>query len=169
MDNYRIEAAKHCLQVYSGLSILITATNGPLIYALLNQATKTFIDYLIISDCILNIVNIFMMTLMSALKFLMLDDLRVCYMMFGGTYLTFCNKLLTLGIVICRYVFVIHSSLVETERQRKTFIVFILTLIFFIPFVMTFTAILYRDNAYLFLSKILKMYKDKEDKDIRYI
>ena len=135
----------------SGITILITATN---VYVLLKQATKTFIDWLIITDCVLCILNIVSMTLMSALKFVMLEDVQVCYLMFGNTYLTYCNKLLTLGIVICRYVFVLHSSRVETERQRKTFIVFILTLIFFVPFVMTCAAVLYRDNAYLFLSKI---------------
>ena len=139
---------------FSALAILITATNGPLVYVLLKQATKTFIDWLIITDCVLCILNIVMMTLMSALKFVMLENVLVCYMMFGNTYLTYCNKLLTLGIVICRYVFVLHSSLVETERQRKTFIVSILTLIFFVPFVMTCAAVLYSDNAYLFLSKI---------------
>ena len=57
--------------------------------------------------------------------------------MFFNIYLTYCNKLLTLSIVICRYVFVLHSSLVETKRQRKTFVAFIITLIFFVPFVVT--------------------------------
>ena len=38
--------------------ILITATNGPLVYVLLTQATKTFIDWLIITDYILCIPNI---------------------------------------------------------------------------------------------------------------
>lgn len=141
----------------SGLTILITATNGPLVYVLLKQATKTFIDWLIITDCVLCILNIVMMTLMYALKIVMQKDVQVCYIMFINIYLTYCKKLLTLGIVICRYVFILHSSLVETKRQRKTFVAFILTLIFFVPFVTTCVAVLYRDNAYLFLNKIISI------------
>ena len=64
---------------FSGLTILITATNGPLVYVLLKQATKTFIDWLIITDCILCIPNIVVMTLMSALKFVMLKEIQVCH------------------------------------------------------------------------------------------
>ena len=69
---------------FSGLAILITATNGPLVYVLLKQATKTFIDWLIITDCILCILNIVMMTLMSALKFVMLEEIQVCHLVFGN-------------------------------------------------------------------------------------
>ena len=41
--------------------------------------TETFIDWLIITDYILCILNIVMMTLMSALKFVMLEEIQVCH------------------------------------------------------------------------------------------
>ena len=67
---------------FSALAILLTATNGPLDYVLLKQGTKTMekntgSSSLTASSAFLTLIVV--MTLMSALKFVMLEEIQVCH------------------------------------------------------------------------------------------
>ena len=115
-------------------SLLAIAANAPLIYILLKQTSKTFLDWLILADCFL------------------LTSSHLCFTLVIPFYLVICNRLLTLSIVICRYVFVLHSTLVSTKGQRKAFECFILTFTFITPLLMSMASIYYGGNAYTYLS-----------------
>ena len=135
-------------------SLLILVTNVPLIYFLLQQASKTFLDKLIIIDCLLCILNIAMTSVIVIASY-HIQDFKFCFTIFVSLYFIFCNRFLTLSIVICRYVFVLHSSLVETDRQRRTFEGVIYNTIFILPLLMTSGSFVYRDNFNLYLSMTL--------------
>ena len=111
------------------------------------------VDRLILADCILCIVMIVLMTLIVIAMAALPDDVRVCYSLFATTYILFCNRHLSIGIVICRYVFVLHSSAVQSHRQKRLVTGSILTFVFIFPLLMTIASIHYRENAIEFLSK----------------
>ena len=130
-------------------SLLAIAANAPLIYFLVKQTSKTFLDWLILADCFLGIINgVSAIIIVAAI----LTSAQLCFSLVIPFYLVICNRLLTLSIVICRYVFVLHSTLVSTQGQRKAFECFILTFIFITPLLMSMTSIYYGGNAYTFLS-----------------
>lgn len=130
-------------------SLLAIAANAPLIYILLKQTSKTFLDWLILADCFLGIINgVFAIIIVAAL----LTSSHLCFTLVIPFYLVICNRLLTLSIVICRYVFVLHSTLVSTKGQRKAFECFILTFTFITPLLMSMASIYYGGNAYTYLS-----------------
>ena len=141
-------------------SLLAVATNLPLVHFLAKQSAKTFLDWLIISDCSLCIVNS-LATILYVMLTQMIEDDNLCFSIFLGFYLAICNRLLTLSIVICRYVFVLHSSMVETIGRRRAFQCCILSFTFITPLLMTAASIYYRDNAYTILSKIYHIYSGK--------
>ena len=134
-------------------SLLAVATNLPLVRFLAKQSAKTFLDWLIISDCSLCIVNS-LATILYVMLTQMVEDDNLCFSIFLGFYLAICNRLLTLSIVICRYVFVLHSPMVETSGRRRAFQCCILSFTFVTPLLMTAASVYYRDNAYTILSKI---------------
>ena len=96
-------------------SLLILVTNVPLIYFLLQQASKTFLDKLIIIDCLLCILNIAMTSIIVIVSYHIRDSM-FCFTIFVSLYFIFCNRFLTLSIVICRYVFVLHR--LEKNQQQ---------------------------------------------------
>ena len=127
-------------------SFLAIAANAPLIYILLKQTSKTFLDWLILADCFLGIINgVFAIIIVAAL----LTSSHLCFTLVIPFYLVICNRLLTLSIVICRYVFVLQSTLVSTKGQRKAFECFILTFTFITPLLMSMASIYYGGNAYI--------------------
>ena len=57
-----------------------------------------------------------------------------------------CTRLLTVCIVIYRYVLVLHSSLVETTVQKRTFECLILATIFLLPVLVTSYGVYHRNH-----------------------
>ena len=130
-------------------SLLAIAANAPLIYLLVKQTSKTFLDWLILADCFLGIINGVSAIIIVAS---VLTSANLCFSLVIPFYLVICNRLLTLSIVICRYVFVLHSYLVSTKGWRRAFECFILTFVFITPLLMSMTSIYYGGNAYTYLS-----------------
>ena len=64
-----------------------------------------------------------------------------------------CGRLLTVCIVIYRYVLVLHSSLVETSAQKRTFQSLILATIFLLPVLVSSYGVYYRNHYYNYLGR----------------
>ena len=65
-----------------------------------------------------------------------------------------CTRLLTVCIVIYRYVLVLHSSLVETSAQKRMFQCLILATIFLLPVLVSSFGVYYRNHYYNYLGKV---------------
>ena len=64
-----------------------------------------------------------------------------------------CTRLLTVCIVIYRYVLVLHSSLVETSVQKRIFESLILATIFLLPVLVTSYGVYHRNHYYNYLGR----------------
>ena len=112
---------------------------------------RYLLDRLFILDCSLCIFNcalaIFLLTVTEILG---LEHL--CFVMFLPNYVHVCNRLLNISIVICRYVFVLHSAVVESGGRRRVFQSCVLCFTFLTPLLLTVPDVYYRDNVYNYLS-----------------
>ena len=132
---------------------LILMTNGPMIYFIMKQVSKTFLDWLVVFDCCLCLSNIITLILLTDNSGH--DELVLCYYYVFFSFLAnLCNKLLTVGIVIYRCTLVLGSSIVRTSYQRKVFENLILLVIFLTSFYLTGWAIYYREDYRHFLGKM---------------
>ena len=131
---------------------LILMTNGPMIYFIMKQVSKTFLDWLVVFDCCLCLSNIIVLIRLTNNSGH--DELRLCYFhVFFSFLANLCNKLLTVGIVIYRFTLVLGSSLVRTSYQRKAFENLILLVMFITSFYLTGWAIYHREDYRHFLGK----------------
>ena len=64
-----------------------------------------------------------------------------------------CTRLLTVCIVIYRYVLVLHSSLVETSAQKRMFQCLILATIFLLPVLVSSYGVYYRNYYHNYLGR----------------
>ena len=64
-----------------------------------------------------------------------------------------CGRLLTVCIVIYRYVLVLHSSLVETSAQKRMFQCLILATIFLLPVLNSSYGVYYRNQYHNYLGE----------------
>ena len=64
-----------------------------------------------------------------------------------------CGRLLTVCIVIYRYVLVLHSSLVETSAQKRMFECLILATIFLLPILNSSFGVYYRNQYHNYLGE----------------
>ena len=78
--------------------------------------------------------------------------------MFLPNYVHICNRLLNISIVICRYVFVLHSGVVESGGRRRVFQSCVLCFTFLTPLLLTVPDIYYRDNVYNYLSTCARIF-----------
>ena len=65
-----------------------------------------------------------------------------------------CGRLLTVCIVIYRYVLVLHPSLVETAAQKRVFQCLILATIFLLPVLVSSYGVYYRNYYYNYLGQV---------------
>ena len=134
-------------QSASGLSyILIIFTNGYLLYFIIRRPMKTFLDWMMLFDCILCVCNLATITAGNYKG--------LCYFIPFFTYfINLCNRLLSVGIVIYRYVFVIKNNLVRTTQQRKLLQSMIFGSIMMISLLLTGWSVYYKDVSRTFLCK----------------
>ena len=127
--------------------MLILTTNGYLLQFIIKQPTKTFLDWMMILDislCISNIVTI-----------VMIGQRIFCHFISKFSFfINICNRLLTAGIVIYRYVFVMKNNLVRTTFQRKALEIFIIGSILIPSSILTLFAAYYKDFSLQYLSKL---------------
>ena len=141
-------------------NILIILTNGYLLYFTLRRPKKTFLDWMMVCDCILCICNVFTLVHMS-------HKLFHCYFIpFFSYFINICNRLLALGIVFYRYTYVIKNNLVRTKTQQKALESIIFGFIMITSLAMTGFSVYYKDasrtflcnNNYFYLCKIYKYF-----------
>ena len=92
----------------------VIVTNGPVIALILKQASKTFLDKIVVLDCILCMSNAF-----TAINYVYI--VFPVWTFFIPFVISVCNVLIILVIVIFRIVFVLLSDWVHTKRQRTIF------------------------------------------------
>ena len=115
------------------------------------------LDRLFILDCSLCIFNCALaIILLTITEILGLEHL--CFVMFLPNYVHICNRLLNISIVICRYVFVLHSGVVESGGRRRVFQSCVLCFTFLTPLLLTVPDIYYRDNVYNYLSTCVRFF-----------
>ena len=125
--------------------MLILTTNGYLLQFIMKQPTKTFLDWMMILDtslCISNIVNV-----------IMIGQRFFCYFIINfAFFINISNRLLTAGIVVYRYIFVMKSHLVQTTFQRKVLETSIIASILVPSSLLTGFAVYYKDYYLQYLS-----------------
>ena len=129
--------------------VLILGSNLQIIIFIMNQASKTFLDRLVIFDCFLCLSNVPVVMLLSNYS----DFIDSCiFHVFLSYFTNLCNRLLSLGIVIYRLILVLGSSLMFSSYQKKMIENSILLVILIASLKMTGWAIYYRENNRYFLS-----------------
>ena len=74
-----------------------------------------------------------------------------CY---NGFFANLCNRLLTIGILLYRYLFVLRSSFVQTGARRRMLSSLIFIWIMATSIIMTFGAYYYEDYNYQYLGEL---------------
>ena len=134
--------------------ILILTINIPLLKIILKQS-YTFINMLIAADCILCVVNSIVLFKIFIGPY---EDPVLCLISAPYGYLiNLLNRLLSIGILVYRYVFVFRSSWVETKHQRKIFSIILCGAICSTAFLATSLCVLYRDQYFHYLGKIYRI------------
>ena len=146
---------------------LILGTNVPLIVFILNQGSKTFLDWLIVFDCFLCMSNSLLLLKVyfkssfenQEIHFGSFDiwgSICRCHVFFSFFSNLF-NRLLTLGIAFYRFTLVFGSSLVWTTYQRKIFERIIMLVILLFSVFLTGWAIYYREDYRNFLGNLYEI------------
>ena len=136
--------------------VLILGTNVPIIIFIMNQGSKTFLDWLIIFDCCLCLSDLRVVILV--LNYSDFVDFCICHV-FLSFCTSLCNRLLSFGIVIYRLILVLGSAFVFSSSQKKVLENIILLAILFISLNLTGWAIYYREDNRHFLGKV-KIFSD---------
>ena len=115
-----------------------------MIFFTMKQGGKTFLDWLIVFDCFLCLGNLHVLVILIRLS---ADDVGFCvFHIFLNFFLNLCNRLLTLGIVIYRFILVLGSSLGFKSCRKKVLEIFIPIAILFISLNLTGWAVYYRED-----------------------
>ena len=129
----------------------ILVTNVPMIFLIINQRCKTFLDWSTVFDCFLCLGNLHTLSILIRLSD---DDIGFCeYHISFMFFFSLCNRLLTLGIVIYRFILVLGRSIVFTTHQKKVLEIFIPLSILLISLILTGLALYYREDYRHFLGK----------------
>ena len=133
---------------------LILVTNVPMISFILNQRSKTFLDWLIVIDCLLCLSNLHVMALGLGITDHYYGNSGICFRVFFSFFCNLTNKLLTLGIVIYRFTLVLGSSFLFSSKQIKVLEYFILITILLTSLNLTGWAVYYREDYKHFLGEV---------------
>ena len=124
--------------------IAIITINVPVIFMLLNKCEATVVNLFIIIDCLLCLLHVFII-LFSALQ-VQQGPVLCGILTTVAFFLSFLNRLIPVGIVVFRYVFVCRSHLVVSAIQRKKFGRFLVKSIISVPIVLSFFSFIYREK-----------------------
>ena len=135
-------------KVFSLVAImLILLINIPVLSKVFQKTNFIFIDKLITADCILCLSNCIILFSIVLGK---TKNSSICLVFPPfGYFVNITKRLLSIGIIVWRYVFVLHNSWVQTQDQRRLFCLGLALTILFIAVFSTFFCIFYRDQ-YLF-------------------
>ena len=131
--------------------LAILAVNIPVLWILKNKCEVTAINLFIVIDCIICILNI-LPVLNMYLKWetgsLYLENTEL-FCGLGTTFMflvSLLNRLLPVGIVAFRYVFVCQSHLVLTAEQRKSFNKILIISTTCLPVILSGFSFVYREK-----------------------
>ena len=128
-------------------SILLTlVTNGYMIHFITKQQSKTFLDWMIVFDSGLCINQCYSIAAIGS----KLQDF-CSFSAYNGFFVNLCNRLLTIGILLYRYFFVVRSSFVQTGARRRMLSAMIFIWIMATSIIMTSGALYYEDYNYQYL------------------
>ena len=142
---------------------MILGTNVPLIAFILNQASKSFLDWLMVFDCFLGMSNtLILLKILLISSFGSYDNFwgNICGCnVFFSFFTNICNRLVTIGIATYRFTLVHLSSRLWTPNQRKMFEKTILQLILISSVYLTGLAVYYREDSRAFLGNTHIIFK----------
>ena len=134
--------------------ILINTTNGGLIHVIMSKP-KSALDWMMLIDSILCVLNSVIIIRQGIIVTTHPDNVPLCVLFnFFDFFINISNRLLTIGIVVYRYVFVIRYTFVERNLQRQIFVQSLFSAIFITSFVLTGYAIYFKDLYQDHLCKI---------------
>ena len=139
------------VQILSWTSpLLIYLTNGFLINITMKQRNKSALDMMMLMDSILCIFNSLVIIRTGLLATSSYEDsLVACYFFnFFNYFVTTFNRLVNVGIVVYRFVFVLQHSFVQGHCQRKKFIQILFSSMFVTSTVLTGFSAYYKDSYY---------------------
>ena len=125
--------------------ILINTTNGGLIHVI-KMKSKSALDWMMLMDSILCVLNSVVIIRQGIFVTTHPDNVPICvFFNFFDYFINICNRLVTIGIVVYRYVFVLQPQWVETNGRRQFFIRSLFSSIFITAATLTGFAIYFRD------------------------
>ena len=122
---------------------LVIVINGPLLYHIKNSET-TLINKLIGFDCFINFCNI--PGYLKHIKILPLGHYTCILYLIYTMFVNLLNRLIPVGIVFYRYVYVCKHVWVVTKGQRQTLNMTILCLIIFLSTLGSISTVFYREE-----------------------
>ena len=135
---------------------LILLINIPVLSKVFQKTNFTFIDKLITADCILCLSNCIILFSIVLGK---TKNSSICLVSPPfGYFVNISKRLLSIGIVIYRYVFVLRNSWVQTQDQRRVFCLGLAVTILFIAAFSTFFCIFYKDQYLFYLGLGFKLF-----------
>ena len=136
--------------------VLILLVNIPVLIKVFQKTNLTFIDKLITADCILCLSNCIILFSIVLGK---TKNSSICLVSPPfGYFVNISKRLLSIGIVIYRYVFVLRNSWVQTQDQRRVFCLGLAMIILFIAAFSTFFCIFYKDQYLFYLGLGFKQF-----------
>ena len=146
-EAYKVFACLACLA--------IIGANLPVLWILKKKFEPTAINIFIVINCAINIFNIFAVLLM------VLDIEKgpiICTLGTTAVFLfSLLNRLLSVGIVAFRYIYVCQSHLVSTAEQRKKFNKILVISTICLPLILSVFSFVYKDK-YLHYLKCVDRY-----------
>ena len=142
------------VQILSWISlVLINTSNGYLIHVIKNRM-KSLLDWLILMDSILCILNCIAIIRVGIVGTSFSDKIPMCFLFsLFGYFINVSNRLVTIGISIYRYVFVVHHIKMRDKIQRDIFTHTLFSAIILTSFALTGFAIYYKDSYKHYQSK----------------
>ena len=127
--------------------LLILTTNGSLIFFIMKQLTRTFLDWMVVFDSVLCIINA------QTIATIGFKFHSFCYLnIFVAYFVNIANRLLSLGIVLYRCVLVLVVGRVQTSQRRRLLSASILGSILSLSLALTAAAVYYKEAFKRFLS-----------------
>ena len=131
--------------------LAILAVNIPVLWILKNKCEATAINLFIGIDCIICILNILPVLNMylewqTGSLYLENTELFCCLTTTTMFLVSLLNRLLPVGIVAFRYVFICQSQLVLTADQRKTFNKILIISTTCLPVILSVCSLVYREK-----------------------
>jgi hypothetical protein len=146
--------------------VIIGIVNLPILWMIKKEIKLTMINLMVTVDCLTSLCNIpIVIILANDFQQFSCSTLFSCGIMVTYSYfLSILNRLLPVGIVFYRYVYVCKNSVVSTGHQRKLFDILICSVILFFCLILSVYCFIYKDKYRPYL-ECIGMLDGFEDRD----